>query len=218
MDTRRSAIVVDSAAGERGRPKLCFQRPPQRSNKDGPLRSLYLQAFGHIAGNSPTKNGRVGPLNNGNLQLTIRWWNWQLNCSHKTGIKKSGLVIHVKNNACNKAILFFLLATVHIYMNNTSWMSWLVSSLIYCTISAFQCAVVILSLWNVFLGYKMVKGCLRALGHRVQWNRVWDSMRRVDSAGILERMANLGCVVRRTCSVPGPLSLLHIDTNHKLIR
>ncbi|XP_039866533.1 uncharacterized protein LOC120720812 [Simochromis diagramma] len=68
------------------------------------------------------------------------------------------------------------------------------------------------------LGYRMVKGRLRALGHRVQWNRVWDSMRRVDSAGILERMANLGCVVRRTYSVPGPLSLLHIDTNHKLIR
>ncbi|KAL3977060.1 SH2B adapter protein 2 [Sarotherodon galilaeus] len=101
MDTRRSAIAVDSSAGERGRAK-----------------------------------------------------------------QRSGLVIHVKNNA----------------------------------------------------GYRMVKGRLRALGHRVQWNKVWDSMRRVDSAGILERMANLGCVIRRTYSVPGPLSLLHIDTNYKLIR
>ncbi|XP_041854853.1 uncharacterized protein LOC121648663 [Melanotaenia boesemani] len=68
------------------------------------------------------------------------------------------------------------------------------------------------------LGHRIVKGRLRALGHRVQWTRVWDSMHRVDSVGILERMANLGCVVRRTYSVPGPLSLIHIDTNHKLIR
>lgn len=64
----------------------------------------------------------------------------------------------------------------------------------------------------------MMKGRLRALGHRVQWTRVWDSMHRVDSVGILERMASVGCVVRRTYRVPGPLSLMHIDTNHKLIR
>ncbi|KAJ4948046.1 hypothetical protein JOQ06_019587 [Pogonophryne albipinna] len=31
-------------------------------------------------------------------------------------------------------------------------------------------------------------------------------------------MNQLGCVVRRTYSVPGPKSLMHIDTNHKLIR
>ncbi|KAF3836204.1 hypothetical protein F7725_028762 [Dissostichus mawsoni] len=57
-----------------------------------------------------------------------------------------------------------------------------------------------------------------ALDHRVQWTRVWESMHRVDSLGILERMTSLGCVVRRTYSVPAPLSLLHVDTNHKLIR
>ncbi|XP_049457585.1 uncharacterized protein LOC125904292 [Epinephelus fuscoguttatus] len=43
-------------------------------------------------------------------------------------------------------------------------------------------------------------------------------MHRVDSAGILERMARLGCVARRTYSVKGPHSLVHVDTNHKLIR
>ncbi|CAI5669797.1 unnamed protein product [Oreochromis niloticus] len=68
MDTRRSAIVVDSSAGERGRAKLYVSKDHLKDLKT----ILYLQAFGHIAENSPTKNGRVGPLNNGNLQLTIR--------------------------------------------------------------------------------------------------------------------------------------------------
>ncbi|XP_039463356.1 uncharacterized protein LOC120436418 isoform X1 [Oreochromis aureus] len=43
-------------------------------------------------------------------------------------------------------------------------------------------------------------------------------MHRVDAAGILERMASVGCVARRVYSVKGPLSLVHVDTNHKLIR
>ncbi|XP_076864442.1 uncharacterized protein LOC143516617 [Brachyhypopomus gauderio] len=68
------------------------------------------------------------------------------------------------------------------------------------------------------LGHRMVKGHLKALGYKVQWTRVWDSMHRVDSVGILERLASVGCVVRRTYSVPGPLCLVHVDTNHKLIR
>ncbi|KAJ8388901.1 hypothetical protein AAFF_G00126570 [Aldrovandia affinis] len=68
------------------------------------------------------------------------------------------------------------------------------------------------------LGYRMVRGHLRALGHRVQWARVWESMHRVDAKGIHERLANLGCVVRRVYSVPHPFSLVHVDTNHKLIR
>ncbi|XP_034023532.1 uncharacterized protein LOC117507858 [Thalassophryne amazonica] len=68
------------------------------------------------------------------------------------------------------------------------------------------------------LGHRMVKGRLRAKGHRVQWTRVLGSMHRVDSLGILERLESLDCVIRRTDCLPGPLSLLHIDTNHKLIR
>ncbi|XP_063051898.1 uncharacterized protein LOC134446461 [Engraulis encrasicolus] len=65
---------------------------------------------------------------------------------------------------------------------------------------------------------RMVKGQLMSLGHRVQWSRVWESMHRVDGIGVVQRMMRLGCVVRRTYSVPAPLSLLHVDTNHKLIR
>ncbi|KAK1898349.1 LL-diaminopimelate aminotransferase [Dissostichus eleginoides] len=64
----------------------------------------------------------------------------------------------------------------------------------------------------------MMKGILKAMGHRVQWKRVSSSMHRVDSVGVLTRMARMGCVARRTYSVQGPLHLVHIDTNHKLIR
>ncbi|XP_029979786.1 uncharacterized protein LOC115411711 [Sphaeramia orbicularis] len=44
------------------------------------------------------------------------------------------------------------------------------------------------------------------------------SMHCVDAAGIFSRIVALGCVVRRSYAVRGPLSLVHIDTNHKLIR
>lgn len=67
-------------------------------------------------------------------------------------------------------------------------------------------------------GYRMVKGRLESLGHRVQYRRVAACMHRVDSMGIISRLLNIGCVVRRVYSVPGPLSLVHVDTNHKLIR
>ncbi|XP_076842089.1 uncharacterized protein LOC143486124 [Brachyhypopomus gauderio] len=67
-------------------------------------------------------------------------------------------------------------------------------------------------------GYRMVKGRLLSMGIHVQWRRVAASMHRVDSLGILTRLTGLGCVVRRTYSVNGPLSLWHVDTNHKLIR
>uniref|UniRef100_A0A3B5AAB7 Integrase core domain-containing protein n=1 Tax=Stegastes partitus TaxID=144197 RepID=A0A3B5AAB7_9TELE len=47
-------------------------------------------------------------------------------------------------------------------------------------------------------GYRMVKGCLQADGHRVQWDRIKESMHRV----------NLGCIARRTYSVQGPCLML----------
>ncbi|XP_077407559.1 uncharacterized protein LOC144038728 [Vanacampus margaritifer] len=73
-------------------------------------------------------------------------------------------------------------------------------------------------LCNPHAGYRLMMGLLRAQGHRVQWQRIRESMHRVDTAGIVLRMSTLRCVVRRTYSVPGPRSLMHIDTNHKLIR
>lgn len=68
------------------------------------------------------------------------------------------------------------------------------------------------------IGYRLVMGRLRSLGHRIQWSRVKAAMHRVDSVGILTRLTQLGCVVRRSYSVRAPLSLVHVDTNHKLIR
>uniref|UniRef100_A0A3P9B3S1 Integrase core domain-containing protein n=1 Tax=Maylandia zebra TaxID=106582 RepID=A0A3P9B3S1_9CICH len=67
-------------------------------------------------------------------------------------------------------------------------------------------------------GYRMVQGHLVSMGLRVQWWRMMASMHRVDAVGIFKRITELGCVVRRSYSVRGPLSLVHIDTNHKLIR
>ncbi len=67
-------------------------------------------------------------------------------------------------------------------------------------------------------GYRMVKGSLQAMGLRLQWKRVRLSLQRVDGAGIIARMIELRCIARRSYSVPAPLSLVHIDTNHKLIR
>lgn len=67
-------------------------------------------------------------------------------------------------------------------------------------------------------GYRMVKGALLSQGHMVQWERVRASLHRVDTIGVLERLSSLRCVVRRSYSVPCPKSLMHIDTNHKLIR
>ncbi|KAF3837897.1 hypothetical protein F7725_009665 [Dissostichus mawsoni] len=37
-----------------------------------------------------------------------------------------------------------------------------------------------------------MKGILKAMGHRVQWKRVSSSMHRVDSVGVLTRMARMG--------------------------
>ncbi|XP_041866834.1 uncharacterized protein LOC121655951 [Melanotaenia boesemani] len=67
-------------------------------------------------------------------------------------------------------------------------------------------------------GYRVVRGALLVKGHRVQWDRLYASMHRVDSGGVLARMTRLGCVVRRTYTVPYPKYMVHIDTNHKLIR
>ncbi|XP_059212948.1 uncharacterized protein LOC131991512 [Centropristis striata] len=68
------------------------------------------------------------------------------------------------------------------------------------------------------IGYRLVQGRLRSLGHRLQWNRVKAAMHRVDAAGTIARLTQVGCVVRRSYSVKAPLSLVHVDTNHKLIR
>ena len=65
-------------------------------------------------------------------------------------------------------------------------------------------------------GCKQMAGHLLSRGLRVQQVRIREALRRVDPHGIVMRRLT---VMRRRCySVPAPLSLYHIDGNHKLIR
>lgn len=57
-------------------------------------------------------------------------------------------------------------------------------------------------------------GFLRGAG--VQQSRIRDAQRRVDPQGVL--MRQLTVIRRRQYNVRAPLSLYHIDGNHKLIR
>ena len=66
------------------------------------------------------------------------------------------------------------------------------------------------------IGIRMVKGYMRGKGYRIQWKRVRESLLRTDPVGLAER-----CRIttrRRKYNVRYPLSLWHIDGNHKLIR
>ncbi len=65
-------------------------------------------------------------------------------------------------------------------------------------------------------GYRMMYAHLLQEGHRVPHHRVRETLRRIDPEGVAVRWAST--VRRRTYSVPSPLSLWHIDGNHKLIR
>ena len=65
-------------------------------------------------------------------------------------------------------------------------------------------------------GYRMMRGHLVSLGHRVQESRVRASMLRTDPEGVLLR--RITAIQRRTYSVASPNSLWHLDGNHRLIR
>ena len=65
-------------------------------------------------------------------------------------------------------------------------------------------------------GNRQMQGHLLSRGIRVQQQRIREAQRRVDPEGSL--MRRLRAVNRRQYQVPAPLSLWHIDGNHKLIR
>ncbi len=65
-------------------------------------------------------------------------------------------------------------------------------------------------------GIRMLKGYLKGKGHRLQWQRIRLSLLRTDPIGLMERWRNT--VKRHHYRVRYPLSLWHIDGNHKLIR
>jgi hypothetical protein len=67
-------------------------------------------------------------------------------------------------------------------------------------------------------GYKKMRGYLLSRGIIVQERRTRESMRRVDPEGVILRCLQSRPVLRRKYCVAGPLSLWHMDGNHKLIR
>ena len=65
-------------------------------------------------------------------------------------------------------------------------------------------------------GYRRVHSQLKSRNVKVTQSRVRESMHRTDPEGIAMRWLNI--TSRAAYSVSGPLSLWHIDGNHKLIR
>ncbi|XP_015751229.1 PREDICTED: uncharacterized protein LOC107331191 [Acropora digitifera] len=66
------------------------------------------------------------------------------------------------------------------------------------------------------IGIRVLKGFLLSKGCRVQRERIRLSLLRIDPIGIVQRWKST--VKRRQYNVKHPLSLWHIDGNHKLIR
>lgn len=65
-------------------------------------------------------------------------------------------------------------------------------------------------------GYRMMMGHLKRHGIRVQQYRIRESLHRIAPASIATRWNT--SIARRVYNVKAPLSLWHIDSNHKLIR
>ncbi|XP_051977989.1 uncharacterized protein LOC127639797 isoform X2 [Xyrauchen texanus] len=67
-------------------------------------------------------------------------------------------------------------------------------------------------------GYAMVFGYLKSTGIKVTQSTVRETLKAVDPVGTLLRGLHLNFVQRTVYSVPSPLSLWHIDGNHRLIK
>ena len=65
-------------------------------------------------------------------------------------------------------------------------------------------------------GFRLMRGHLLSRGHRVPVARVRDSLHRIDPEGVAIRW--ISAIERRKYEVFSPLSLWHLDGNHKLIR
>ena len=69
-------------------------------------------------------------------------------------------------------------------------------------------------------GYRTICGHLKSAGYRVQQTRVRESVKRVDPCAVAVRRLFMQHyrIKRRSYNVRAPMSLWHVDTNHKLIR
>lgn len=86
------------------------------------------------------------------------------------------------------------------------------------SISDFELDEKILSVVSFFpsCGQKSIDGRLKSNGIRVSRKRLRESLRRVDSMGVQQRLRH--ALHRRVYSVAAPNDLWHIDGYHKLIR
>lgn len=66
------------------------------------------------------------------------------------------------------------------------------------------------------VGIRMLTGFLKTNGHRIQRERIRQSLLWTDPLGVMQRWRK--AVQRRKYNVHSPLSLWHIDGCHKLIR
>ena len=91
-------------------------------------------------------------------------------------------------------------------------------SSVYSQISDDELDVLVADIKHTFpnCGYRLMRGHLLNQGHRVTQMRIRDSLHRVDPDGSVLRWA--ATIQRRKYRVSSPLSLWHIDGNHKLIR
>ena len=87
---------------------------------------------------------------------------------------------------------------------------------LYSSISDEELDNVVISIKNDMptAGYRMVKGRLLSIGLRVQWTRMAASMHRVDSIGILSRLASLGCCEENIFSARASLLCTWIPTTN----
>ena len=67
-----------------------------------------------------------------------------------------------------------------------------------------------------FLGYNVIHGKLNSLKIKVQRQRVRQAVKSIDPAGVASRGRR--SLKRRKYKVRYPMSLWHMDSNHKLIR
>lgn len=91
-------------------------------------------------------------------------------------------------------------------------------SALYSQINDHQLDVLVSQIKHEFpnCGSRLMHGHLVSRGHRVSQARVRESLHRVDPEGIAVRWTS--AVQRRKYTVFSPLSLWHLDGNHKLIR
>ena len=91
-------------------------------------------------------------------------------------------------------------------------------SSVYSQISDHELDILVADIKHSFpnCGYRLMYGHLLNQGYRITQMRIRDSLHRVDPDGSVLRWA--ATIQRRKYRVLSPLSLWHIDGNHKLIR